>query len=99
MEKPRAATASLGGLSVARRGIAMSVSASRMACGIVALKRGFRRFGVDGAVKTSYELLARSKSLGNRLDFSSNSRVSEGCARAYRWNVPIWNGDNERRDA
>ena len=54
IEKPRATTVSFADLSVARRGISMSVRASRMPWGIVALKGRGPEMGIDGAERTSY---------------------------------------------
>ena len=50
-EKPRAATNSFGGLSIASRGMATSVSRSSISCGTVVLKRVIR-VGIDEAIKT-----------------------------------------------
>src|SRR5271170_1513388 len=65
-EKPRAATNSLGGLSIASRGMATSVSRSNISGGTVVLK-GVIRAGIDEAIKTGYTILARSNLLDNGL--------------------------------
>ena len=50
-EKPREAANSFGGLSIASRGMATSVSRSSISCGTVVLKRVIR-VGIDEAIKT-----------------------------------------------